>query len=200
MSRDSLMSFVRFYARVAITHFLSYVLIGGISYMLIMRYCLPRVPAEVGLRAITSPHVQFWIWPAQFLRALIIAAVLYPLRETLLAPHRLAGLRVAAMMIGIGCLAGFNGLIEDLVFYRNISLYLYYIHIPEVFGQTLLFGYSLVWLERAAADSEPQTLFSSLTAVARVQFPADPDPSHPALQTPAPSHQSRSAVTPAKSF
>jgi hypothetical protein len=132
--------------------------------MLIMRYCLPLVPAEVGLRAITSPHVQFWLWPAQFVRALILAAAFYPIRDSILQAGRLAGLLVAGIMIGIGCLAGFNGLIEDLVFYHNISLYLYYIHIPEVLGQTLLFGYSWTWLERAAAQPDIQTLLPTTTA------------------------------------
>ena len=151
---DKLREFVRFYARVAVVHLLSYVGVGGVSYMLIMRYCLPGIPAAVGLRAITSSHVQFWIWPAQFVRAVVIAAVLWPLRGTILRMGRLGGLFVAGMMVGIGCLAGFNGLIEDLIFYHNVSLYLYYIHIPEVLAQTLAFGYGLVWAERAASQRE----------------------------------------------
>jgi hypothetical protein len=163
MSSDSVTSFVRFYARVAIAHFLSYVIIGGISYMLIMRYCLPRVPAEVGLRAITSTHVQTWLWPAQFVRALVLAAVFYPMRETISKAGRAAGLLIAALMIGLGCIGGFNGLIESLIFYRNVSLYLYYIHIPEILGQTLLFGYSLAWLERSAARPHVESLVSTST-------------------------------------
>src|SRR5690348_16912904 len=98
--------------------------------MLIMRYCLPLVPPDTGLRPITSTHVQTWLWPAQFVRALVLAAVFYPLRKTILGAGRLGGLLIAWIMIGIGCLGGFNGLIEDLIFYRNVSLYLYYIHIP----------------------------------------------------------------------
>jgi hypothetical protein len=142
--------FIRFYARVTAAHVLSYVVVGGVSYMLIMRYCLPLVPADAGLRQISSSHVQFWIWPMQFLRALILAAVFYPLRPTLQRMGRLGGLFVAGVMIGIGCLAGFNGLLEDLIFYRNVSLYLYYIHIPEILAQTLAFGYLLMLFERSA--------------------------------------------------
>jgi hypothetical protein len=152
------MSFARFYARVAIAHFASYVLVGGVSYMLIMRYCLPLVPPEVGLRRITSAHVQFWLWPAQFVRAFVLAAAFYPLRGTLSSAGRYGGLLVAGLMIGLGCLAGFNGLIENLIFYRNVSLYLYYIHIPEILAQTTLFGYSLMWLERAAAQDPVRIL------------------------------------------
>jgi hypothetical protein len=151
-------AFARFCGRVLLAHFLSYVLVGGVSYVLIMRHALPGIPAEVGLRAITSSHVQFWLWPAQFFRALVLAAVFYPLRETLLGMGRRGGLMVAGIMVGIGCLAGFNGLIEDLIFYNNVSLYLYYIHIPEIAAQTLAFGYSLVWLERMAADRGLQSL------------------------------------------
>ncbi|MDR3703416.1 MAG: hypothetical protein P4L56_27455 [Candidatus Sulfopaludibacter sp.] len=154
-------SFARFYARVAAAHFLSYVIVGAVSYMLIMRYCLPRVPPDVGLRAITSTHVQIWLWPAQFVRALVIAAAFYPLRDTLHRAGRLAGLLVAGLMVGIGCLAGFNGLIENLIFYRNVSLYLYYIHIPEILAQTLTFGYLLMWLETSAARPHLQTLAAS---------------------------------------
>lgn len=155
---SALNSFVRFYRRVALAHVCSYVLVGGVSYMLIMRYCWGAIPANAGLRDITGSHVQFWIWPAQFIRALILAAVLYPLREALLRMGKLGGLFVAGLMVGIGCLAGFNGLIEDLIFYHNVSLYLYYIHIPEISAQTLLFGYSLMWLERTASQAELQPL------------------------------------------
>ena len=155
-------AFARFCGRVTIAHFLSYVVVGGVSYVLIMRHCWGGIPADAGLREITSSHVQFWIWPAQFVRAVVLAAVLYPLRETLVGMGRAGGLFVAGMMVGIGCLAGFNGLIEDLIFYKNVSLYLYYIHIPEIAAQTLAFGYSLVWLERMAEERGLQTLPSLL--------------------------------------
>lgn len=126
--------------------------------MLIMRHCWGAFPANLCLRDFGSSHVQFWLWPAQFIRALVLAAVFYPLRDTMLRLGRLGGLLVAGMMVGLGCLAGFNGLIENLIFYRNVSLYLYYVHIPEITVQTLLFGYSLVWLEKAAAQRGLQTL------------------------------------------
>jgi hypothetical protein len=164
MPRFTLNAFARFYARVAIAHFVSYVVVGATSYMLIMRYCLPLVPADVGLREITSPHVQTWLWPAQFVRAVVLAAAFYPLRDLLRKAGRLGGLYLAGLMIGIGCLAGFNGLIEDLVFYRNISLYLYYIHIPEITAQTLCFGYLLMWLDRDAGLPEVQALSLSTPA------------------------------------
>lgn len=151
-------AFVHFYGRTTAAHVLSYVLVGGVSYVLIMKQYLGAVPSDVGLREITSSHVQFRIWPTQFFRALILAMVFYPLRETLLRMGRLGGLFVAGVMIGIGCLAGFNGLLENLIFYRNVSLYLYYIHIPEILAQTLLFGYSLLLLERTAAHSGFQTI------------------------------------------
>jgi hypothetical protein len=151
-------AFARFYGRVTLAHLLSYVVVGGVSYMLIMRHCWGAIPADAGLRDLRSGHVQFWIWPTQFLRALVLAAVLYPLREALLRMGRLGGQFVAGLMVGIGCLAGFNGLLENLIFYRNISLYLYYIHIPEILAQTVLFGYSLLLLERAATHSELEPL------------------------------------------
>ncbi len=150
--------FARFYGRVAIAHFVSYVGIGAASYMLIMRYCLPLVAADAGLRPITSTHVQTWLWPAQFARSLVLAAVFYPFRGVLAGAGKWGGLLVAGMMIGLGCLAGFNGLIENLIFYRNVSLYLYYIHIPEITCQTICFGYLLMWLEGIAARPQVQTL------------------------------------------
>jgi len=76
---------------------------------------------------------------------------------------RTAGLAIAGVMLGIGCLAGFNGLIEDLIFYKNVSLYLYCVHIPELLAQTLAFGYLLMKWERAAERSalEPITSISA---------------------------------------
>jgi hypothetical protein len=153
-----LRSYVRFCARLTLAHFVSYVLVGAASYMLIMRHVWGEFPADTGLREITSPHVQFWIWPAQLFRGIVLAAALYPFRAALLGMGRLGGLAVAGLMMGIGCLAGFNGLIENLIFYRNVSLYLYYVHIPEILAQTLLFGYLLMWWERAAGEPELETL------------------------------------------
>ena len=151
-------AFIRFYVRVLAAHVLSYVGVGGISYMLIMRHVWHNFPADLCLWDITSPHVQFWLWPVQFVRAMVLAGVFYPLRETLLRMGRLGGLFVAGVMIGIGCLAGFNGLFENLIFYRNVSLYLYWVHIPEITAQTLAFGYLLMLLERQAAEQGLQTL------------------------------------------
>lgn len=141
-------SFARFYLRVLTAHFLSYVGVGAVSYMLIMRHYLPLVPADSGLREITSSHVQFWIWPAQIFRALVLALALFPIRSGLARMGARGGLTIAGIMVGIGCLGGFNGLIENLIFYKNVSLYLYYIHIPEIAAQTLCFGYLLMYLER----------------------------------------------------
>jgi hypothetical protein len=153
---SSFSRFARFCVRVTVSHFATYVVVGGASYMLIMRHCWPNLPADLALWDITSPHVQLWIWPAQFFRGAVLAAAFYPFREALLKMGRLGGLAIAGVMIGIGCLAGFNGLLENLVFYRNASLYLYYIHIPEVLAQTLSFGYLLMMWERAASRPEPQ--------------------------------------------
>jgi len=164
MPPNAVASFARFYSRIAIAHFVSYVGIGAASWVLIMRRCLPLVPAAAGVREFASSYVQFWLWPAQFLRALIIAAVLYPLRGTLARMGRAGGAFIAALMIGIGCLAGFNGLIEDLVFYWNVSLYLYWIHIPEILAQTLAFGYGLLWLERMADQGRVETLAAAISS------------------------------------
>jgi hypothetical protein len=71
---------------------------------------------------------------------------------------RFGGLMIAGVMVGIGCLGGFSGLIEDLIFYRNVSLYLYYIHIPEIAAQTLCFGYLLMYFERSALYRKLQPL------------------------------------------
>jgi hypothetical protein len=136
---QSVRTFAQFCTRLTLVHFFSYVLVGGISYMLNMRYRWGNIPPEI-----TSPHVQFWIWPPQLFRGLVLASVLYPLRTAFLRMGRLGGLAVAGLMIGIGCLAGFNSLIENLIFYRTVSLYQYYIRIPEILAQTMLFGYLLV--------------------------------------------------------
>jgi hypothetical protein len=158
-------AFTLYSVRLTLAHFLSYVLVGGISYMLIMRHVWHNFPSALGLWDVTSPHVQFWIWPAQLFRGLVLAAVLYPFRSTLLRMGNWGGLAVAGLMIGIGCLAGFSGLIENLIFYRNVSLYLYYVHIPELLGQTLLFGYLLMGWEHAAGHQEIEAL-PSLTSSA----------------------------------
>jgi hypothetical protein len=128
---------------------LTYLVIGAISYLLIAKRYWTGPLAIPGLRDPQSQHVQVWIWPAQVLRSILHAAVLYPLRGALLQMGGWGGLMIAAILLIIGSVAGISGLIEGLVFTTTIHLGLYLAHLPEIVIQTLLFGYLLlVWEKR----------------------------------------------------
>ncbi len=147
--RNILGKFAGFTWRVTVLHVFTYLVIGAISYLLIAKRYWTGPEAVPGLRDPQSQHVQVWIWPAQVLRSILHAAVLYPLRGALLHMGGLGGLMIAAILLIIGSVAGISGLIEGLVFSTTTHLGLYLAHLPEIVIQTLLFGYLLlVWEKR----------------------------------------------------
>ena len=150
--RNILGKFAGFTGRVTVLHVLTYLVVGAISYLLIAKRYWTGPEAVAGLRDPQSQHVQVWIWPAQVLRSILHAAVLYPLRDALLHMGRWGGLMIAAILLVIGSVAGISGLIEGLVFTTTTHLGVYLAHLPEIVIQTLLFGYLLLAWERRVEE------------------------------------------------
>ncbi len=140
--------FSGFTLRVTLLHLVTYTLIGWASYALLAKDYWSGPEALPGLRDPLSDHVQRWIWPAQILRGILHAAVLYPLLGAFLEMRRWGGLMIAALLLVIGAVAGISGWIESLVYTTTVHFELNLVHLPEIVVQTLLFGYLLLWWER----------------------------------------------------
>jgi hypothetical protein len=147
---SSVRPFLGFTWRTTVLHLLTYTAIGSLSYFLVAQPYWSGPEAVPGLREPMSDHVQQWMWIAQILRGILLAAVLYPLRSALLQMGRWGGLMIAALLLIIGWLAGIAGLIEGLVYTTTTDLEVNLVHLPEIVVQTLLFGYLLLGWERRA--------------------------------------------------
>jgi hypothetical protein len=146
----TLRSFVGFFLRLTIVHTVTYVVIGGLSYVLVAKRLWVGPEAVPGLRDPAGEFVSRWMLPAQVLRGFLHALVLYPMRKAFLDMGRWGGLMIAAILIVIGSIAGVAGLIEGIVYTTTTSLSLHLAHLPEVVVQALLFGYLLLWWEKKA--------------------------------------------------
>jgi len=140
--------FPGFCLRTTVLHIVTYFPIGAISYFLIAQKYWTGPEAVPGLRDPGGEFVQRWFLPAQVLRGILHAAVLYPLRKPLLEMGRWGGLMIAAILLMFGWIAGVSGLIEGLVYTTTTHFGLFFAHLPEIVLQTLLFGYLLLWWER----------------------------------------------------
>ena len=121
-------SFLSFAGKVAVAHLLTYVVVGAASYQLLTKhlYIGEQAPFASFMRTEADPgiwgHVLTWFVPAQILRGLVIAAVLFPflpaLQDWLFTKRWLA---IAGVYIGVGYWAATvaaPGTIEGLVYLR----------------------------------------------------------------------------------
>ncbi len=136
-----------FALRVTVLHVLTYVVIGGISYALIAHRYWEGAGALHGLRDPRGAFVQTWMLPAEILRALLYAMVLYPLRSRLLSLRWWGAVEIAALMLILGTYGGITGVIETIVYTTGFSLPLHLAHLPEIVLQSFLFGALIIWWE-----------------------------------------------------
>lgn len=100
--------FVQFSGRVIVAHVVTYVGVGMLAYLVLTRqFFEPEGVAAQVLRTPADPqlwsHVTRWMLPAQVLRGLLIAAVLFPFVPTLLAwsyARRVAALAGLYVVLG----------------------------------------------------------------------------------------------------
>lgn len=103
----------------------------------------PPSPTALGyLRNPSDPDVYRWVLPAQALRGLLFAAVLFPFRQRIIDLGPLNGTAaVAAAVFVIGYVAASGGLIEHWVFFTEYPLRFAGITLVEVFLQAVVLGY-----------------------------------------------------------
>ena len=140
-----------FVAGVIILHIVTYYFAGTIAIfgMGEGQYYPPSPNAIVFLRDPTSSYVQSLVLPAQTLRGLLFAVVLYPFRKRIMELGQyLGGLSVTAVIFLLGEVAGSGGIIERFVYYTPIPEGFLVMTFFEILIQTFLFGQLLLYWER----------------------------------------------------
>ncbi len=140
--------FPGFAIRLTALHIVTYFVFGAVSYQLIAHRYYSGPEALPWLRnPETDPYVMGWFLPAQVLRGVLYAAVLFPLRRHLLDMRWRGVLQLAALMLILGSFAGINGVIESVVYTTAFSWGQYGAHFPEIFLQSIAFAFLVVWWE-----------------------------------------------------
>ncbi len=155
--------FVIFAVKVVAAHVTTYFLAGAMAYPLLTKefYVGPNPIFATFMRTEAEPalwgHVVQWFLPAQILRGVLIAAILYPLFDTLKAwPFGKRFLLIASLYVVLGFWAATvaaPGTIEGMVYMRPFTTP--YVHLkvqPEIIMQ----GLALALLIAGAMMESPE--------------------------------------------
>jgi hypothetical protein len=148
--------FMRFATKVIVAHTVTYFVVGAVAYQWLTKQfyegdhavfaSFMRTPAEPEIWR----HVMQWFLPAQILRGFVLAAVLYPLFDTMAGWSRMKRFwTLAGLYLWIGFWAATTaapGTIEGLVYNRpEITLCAHLTVQPEIVIQGLALA---AWLAR----------------------------------------------------
>jgi hypothetical protein len=148
--------FVKFALIVMVTMVVTYFLAG-----LVARFGLrgdefyPPSPAAISyLRDPAAPGMALIIWPAQALRGLLFALVLFPLRKRFLELGIwVGGLAFAAIIFVVGFVAASGGMIEHFVWFTEYPVRFAWITFIEILIQTALMGpWTVAWMKKARVE------------------------------------------------
>ena len=140
--------FAIFAGKVILAHTVTYLIVGGVAYALLTNeFYVGESPIFASfMRTQAEPdlwsHVNRWFIPAQIVRGLLIAAVLYPFFDTLGAwPFGKRLLALSGLYLVLGYWAGASpaaGNIEGLVYLRPEITHVAHLKVqPEIIVQGL---------------------------------------------------------------
>ena len=115
-------------------------------------------PSETAIRYLKDPHapsLQLLILPAQALRGLLFAAVIFPLRTRILELGKwYSGLALSGLIFVIGYVAASGGMIEHFVYFKagDYPTKFAVITFVEVLIQSLLMGWMIAKLDKRFMD------------------------------------------------
>lgn len=152
----NLRKFSMFAGKVAAAHVLTYFVVGAIAYQFLTKdfYIGPDPIFKTFMRTEAEPdlwaHVMRWFLPAQILRGILIAAVLYPFFDTLNGwPFRKRFLAISGLYLvfGLWAAAGASpGSIEGMVYMRPFITPAVHLKVqPEIVAQGLALGALVAW-------------------------------------------------------
>ena len=152
----NLRKFSVFAGKVAAAHVLTYFVVGAIAYQFLTKdfYIGPDPIFKTFMRTEAEPdlwaHVMRWFLPAQILRGILIAAVLYPFFDTLSGwPFRKRFLAISGLYLvfGLWAAAGASpGSIEGMVYMRPFITPAVHLKVqPELVVQGLALSALVAW-------------------------------------------------------
>lgn len=156
-----LKSFVKFALIIMVTMVVTYFIAG-----LVARFVLggdefyPPSPTAISyLRDPAGPGMALVIWPAQALRGLLFALVLFPLRKRFMELGVWAGgLVFAGIIFVVGFVAASGGMIEHFVWFTEYPARFALITFIEILVQVGIMGpWTVNWMKRAGLDKELST-------------------------------------------
>jgi len=145
-------SFLKFALIVAVTMLVTYFIAGLVArFVLGGEEFYPPSPNAISyLRDPSAPGMALKIWPAQALRGLLFAAVLFPFRKRFLELGTWAGgLAFAAIIFVVGFVAASGGMIEHFVWFTEYPARFAGITFVEILIQVLIMGpWTVSWMRR----------------------------------------------------
>jgi hypothetical protein len=151
-----LKSFLKFALIVMVTMVVTYFIAG-----LVARFALggsefyPPSPTAISyLRDPAAPGMALIIWPAQALRGLLFALVLFPLRKRFTELGVWAGgFAFAGVIFIVGFVAASGGMVEHFVWFTEYPLKFAWITFIEILVQVAIMGpWTVSWMKRARVE------------------------------------------------
>ncbi len=148
--------FLHFSGQVVAAHVVTYFIVGGAAYELLTKdlYIGPDAVFAAFMRTEAEPeiwdHVVRWFVPAQVLRGLLIAAVLYPFWDTLRSwafGKRFLSISALYLVLGFwAATAAAPGTIEGMVYMRPFITPAIHLRVqPEIVVQGLALAALVAW-------------------------------------------------------
>jgi hypothetical protein len=143
-------AFFHFLMRATLIHIVTFALVAAFSILILGQYpdLYSHPVLNNGIRL--KDHFVFRIAPwAQILRGLVLGAVLYPLRDLLMA--RRGWIMMSAILVALQILAAPSGIIESTL-YTEMPVWFSLLSVPGLVAQLVLFTLLLyLWERRIAA-------------------------------------------------
>jgi hypothetical protein len=146
-------SFLKFVLIVVIAQVVTYFFAGIVAQNLLgaSQFYPPYPTAITYLRDPHDPGLQVWIIPAQALRGLLFALVLFPLKERIMQLGILrGGLIVAGFVFIAGYVAASGGMIEHFVYFKaeDYPVAFAMITFVEILIQTAIMGPAVLYFAK----------------------------------------------------
>ena len=145
-------SFLKFALIVSVTMIVTYFIAGLVARFILggSEFYPPSPTAISYLRDPAGPGMALVIWPAQILRGLLFALVLFPLAGRFIELGTWAGgLVFAGIIFVVGYIAASGGMIEHLVWFTEYPLKFALITFIEILIQVAIMGpWTVKWMKQ----------------------------------------------------
>jgi hypothetical protein len=149
-------SFLKFAGIVMVTMVVTYFIAGLVARFALggSEYYPPSPTAISYLRDPAAPGMALKVWPAQALRGLLFAIVLFPLRKRFMEMGTWSGgLVFGGIIFVVGFIAASGGMIEHFVWFKEYPFKFAIITFIEILIQVAIMGpWTVSWMKRAKVE------------------------------------------------